>query len=241
MKNHWQKLLTLFLIAAVSSCSTSDSKTSGVIMPLKTGNHWTFVDSLFNTSGVFVGADTSTLSITGQKTVNYQSTPYDVFLWTWVDPHLAGFSWLAWYGDDGLYMLGGTSPKGDYVLCKSHEVQYPVNVNEQWDAYSISVSTFDSVFHIRDTVTMTCTSTNTPFPTPVQNFTCYTFQYTWIVPSKAVSPMASRSRYSKPGSANVPSVTTLYYAPDIGYVGLTDHENGILTYKKTLLSYAVNP
>lgn len=232
-----KKLILFFLIASITSCDEkTDSNVSGVIMPLKVGNYWTFVDSMFDDVGNFVSSDTSTLSITGKKSIEYQNVSYEVFFWTWTT-FGADHSWLTWNGLEGLYLFGGTSAKQDYILTKTLSIKYPANVNDQWEKYNVTYSSMDSSFRIYDTTTITCSSHNALLASPLGDLACYTYEY-----SEDFS--ATKQNYSGFRGANVrfmkrDAITTvrLYYIPDIGYAGLTDETDGIIAYKKTIIAY----
>lgn len=236
-----KKLLFFFSFLIVASCDdqTDDAASGSVIMPLKVGNYWTFVDSSFDDVGAFIEADTSTLSITGKKTIEYGGASYEVFLWTWIT-YGSDHSWLMGNGDGGLYLFGGTSPKGDYILTKSLSIKYPAETGDEWEEYNVMYSSLDSSFSISDTSLTSCTSTDAVLPSPLADFICYRYEYseTFDV-SKVMLNAAVGSGNQNAGFGKNRATTTvkLYYAPGIGYVGLVDEMDGIITYKKTIIAY----
>lgn len=231
-----KKVILFFLISIVTSCDEqTDSTVSGVIMPLKVGNYWTFVDSSFDDAGLFIEADTSTLSITGKKTIEYGGTSYEVFLWTWVT-YGSDHSWLAANSAGGLYIFGGTSAKGDFILTKSLSIKYPAEIGDEWAEYNVSYSSMDSSFFISDTTVTTCSSLDAAFASPIGNLSCYTYEYS---EDFGVSKVFSGFRGTHAGlmKGNAITTVTLFYIPDIGYVGLTDETGGVITHKKTIIEY----
>ncbi len=236
-----KKLMFFFSFLIVASCdeTTDDAVPGGVIMPLKVGNYWTYVDSSFDDAGVFIEADTSTLGITAKKTIEFGGLSYEVYLWTWIS-YGTDHSWLAWNGDGGLYIFGGTSPKGDYVLAKSLSIKYPADVNDQWEEYNVSYSSMDSTFWISDTSITTCSSQDAVLVSPMGNLTCYAYTYSEDFGMDKIvhSSILGHSRLSKPKAL---TTVTLYYVPDVGYVGLTDETNGIITFKKSVIDYHADP
>ncbi len=231
-----KKVILFFLISIVTSCDEqTDSTVSGAIMPLKVGNYWTFVDSSFDDAGLFIEADTSTLSITGKKTIEYGGTSYEVFLWTWVT-YGSDHSWLAANSAGGLYIFGGTSAKGDYILTKSLSIKYPAETGDEWAEYNVMYSSMDSSFRIEDTTVTKCSSVDAALASPIGNLSCYTYEYS---EDFGASKVFSGFRGTHAGlmKGNAITTVTLFYIPDIGYVGLTDETGGVITYKKTIIEY----
>jgi hypothetical protein len=233
-----KKLFLFFSFLIVASCDdqTDDAASGNVIMPLKVGNYWTFVDSSFDDTGVFIEADTSTLSITGKKTIAYQGQSYEVYLWTWTS-YGADHSWLVWNGEDGLYLFGGTSPKGDYVLTKSLSIKYPAETGDEWEEYNVMYSSLDSSFSISDTTVTACSSLDAALASPLGNLSCYTYEYSedFGAAKNIISGLCGTPAELLKGNAI--TTVTLFYIPDIGYVGLTDETGGVITYKKTIIGY----
>lgn len=232
-----KKSILLFLIVIITSCDDkTDSQVSGVIMPLKVGNYWTFVDSSFDDAGLFIEADTSTLSITGKKTIEYAGTLYEVYLWTWIT-YGADHSWLAWNGDDGLYLFGGTTTNQDYILTKTLSVKYPAEISDQWEKYNVTYSSMDSSFRISDTTVITCSSLDAILASPLGNLSCYTYEYSEDFGAAKNIFSGFRGTPVELMKGNAITTVTLFYIPDIGYVGLTDETGGVINYKKTIIGY----
>lgn len=232
-----KKFILFFSFLFIVSCDdqTDDGVSGGVIMPLKVGNYWTFVDSSFDDAGLFIEADTSTLSITGKKTIEYGGTSYEVFLWTWVT-YGSDHSWLAANSAGGLYIFGGTSAKGDYILTKSLSIKYPAETGDEWAEYNVRYSSMDSSFRIEDTTVTKCSSLDAALASPIGNLSCYTYEYS---EDFGASKIFSGFRGTHAGlmKGNAITTVTLFYIPDIGYVGLTDETGGVITYKKTIIEY----
>jgi hypothetical protein len=232
-----KKFILFFLISIVTSCDDqTDSTVSGVIMPLKVGNYWTFVDSSFDDAGLFIEADTSTLSITGKKTIEYGGASYEVYLWTWIT-YGSDHSWLAANGDGGLYIFGGTSVKGEYILTKSLSIKYPADSGDEWEEYNVMYSSMDSSFRISDTTVTTCSSLDAVLASPLGNLSCYTYEYSEDFGAAKNIFSGFRGTPAELMKRNAITTVTLFYIPDIGYVGLTDETNGVINYKKTIIGY----
>jgi hypothetical protein len=219
-------LSVLFLLIIIG-CKKDDSpsgpgSTTTVIVPLKNNNTWTFIDSTFNSLGTYVSKDTSLLGITGSQTITYLGQNLETFYWNWKDLHANKYNdirWLVRVESDGLNFYGGKSSKGTYVLGKTVSIKYPVNAGDTWTHYSY-LGKSDSTFYIGDTLQCTCLATEEVFHTAVGDFK-----------SVVVKQVSTKST----------GWVLLYYAPNVGYIGLKNYSSAnIVTFKKTLMAYSLN-
>lgn len=241
MRNY---LFTVLVLTVVVFCSCSKKNGQGpaymgnsVIMPLKVGNYWEFIDSAFSDKKV-VSVDTTRITITNSKNITYQGKSYHVFFWTWNVVGIQNMSMFVSNESDGLYFFGGTNGKEDFILTKSLNYKYPVKAGETWDCFNIGYFPFDSTFAILDTSQIECVSINTLFRTNAGEFTCFAY-HQQPSSSRTVSILFSGS----PGSGSPGNFAidfTAYLKPDLGYIGSVTKTNGVVTRKTTLLSYHLN-
>jgi hypothetical protein len=215
--------ILFFLIAVLLFSCKKDSEPETkqvLIQPLGVGYYWEFVDSTFSNIGDLTNVDTSRLSITGITNVTYKGESIDLYDWSWNTA--PNFMWLCNYDATGFYMYGGKTDNGTYIYEKSLNIKYPVKINEIWDHINYSHGQIgdSSFFYIYNTVYYTCLAVNEPFKTKLGSFDCYNYNYNYLTNGH-------------------PDQTYLYYAPNIGYVGMIEQENGITIYKKTLISYNI--
>jgi hypothetical protein len=232
------------LILAIALLCSCDKKNDGVpspighsvIIPLKVGNFWEFVDSAF-TAGEYSWSDTSRVTITDEKDVSLNGKTYHVFYWTWGMPSYDYCSYFVSNESDGFNMFGGTNGTDDFVLTRSLFYKYPVKAGDIWDFYDVMYGSY-ATFYLADTIQKQCTSKNAIFNTFVGSLSCIEYMQNGYY-SKSLFFLSGRM----PGSAKeLPSASELfiYYKPDLGYVGLVNKANGMVTYKKTLLTYHVD-
>ncbi len=218
-------LFALLLAACQKNTNPLDSTSNAAatIMPLVVGNQWTYIDSSFSSTGTLLLRDSSKLAITGTTTIQYGGASTQVYHWNWLNVRTGvadDWRWLTRVESDGRYMFGGMSSKGTFVLVKTLSEKFPVSVGESWQRYNIVART-DSTFRVQDTLLVRCTALDEPFNTLVGTLKCVVYYY-------QQRPVTSTA---------YPRDTWLYYAPNIGYVGLIGRENGVLVFKKTLISY----
>lgn len=229
------RIFTIFLLIFfifIFGCNKDDNSVnqvqnnSGVIMPLKVGNQWTYIDSSFAENGSLISTDSSRLGITGKTNIFYNGQSIEVFYWNWLNINNnqpEDFKWLARNETEGLYMYGGRYLDSNFVFQKTLDTKYPVNVGDTWERITYSfrrIITGDSSFYsfyISDTVLVTCISINQKFITAIGEFECYVYNYQRVI-------------------SNENDYIYLYYAKDVGYVGYQRKTNGILRRNKTLKS-----
>ncbi|NUN09757.1 MAG: hypothetical protein HUU54_11325 [Ignavibacteriaceae bacterium] len=224
MRLNYLAFLVLLSLLLISGCKDDDNpvnnSTPSVIMPLKIGNYWSYIDSTFNSDGSFQRVDSSKLGITGSSMLTYKGTNTEFFHWMWVN--IANntpthYKWLAKICDDGLSFYGGISAKGTYLFDKSINAKYPVTKNESWLHYNYSYFN-DSTFRQTDSVMYTCVATDSLIITGIGALKSVVYRY---------------------GSGSL--WTYLCYSPDIGYVAYFRYSNNILIFKKTLYAKTILP
>lgn len=220
--------ITIVLTVLMVGCEKEENpvdpgeRKTDVVMPLAVGNYWSYTDSIFNTNGGFIARDSSRLVITGSASVQAQGAPAEVYFWNWMNLRTGvadDWKWLTRNEPDGRYMYGGVSSKGTTVLGKYLAEKFPVTAGTTWQRVNI-VARQDSTFALGDTVQMRCNSVDEPFPTPAGSFKCIVYYY------QQTSGTAVRE-------------TWLYFAPNVGYVGLVGRLNGITTFRKSLSAYQI--
>ncbi|MEI6682277.1 MAG: hypothetical protein WCO44_06600 [Bacteroidota bacterium] len=233
--------LFLTLMIMISSCkknseqtSTSSGGTSSMLIPLKTGNYWEFIDSSFN-NGVFTYADTSRLTITGTKHVSYQGKDYTVWFWSW-NNQAQSPCWFVNNESDGLHFYGGKLDSVDYFLTKQLSYKFPVQAGETWKQVSVTYS--GTKFYLGDTLPTHCLATSYPFKTKAGVLSCIEFQY--IRPAIKKNTIAGLQFTGIDQGSSMATEVTLFYKPDMGYVGYIGKVNGLITFTKTLSSCKLN-
>jgi len=233
-----KSILILLIVSSFCSCSKkSEQSNNSVIIPLKVGNYWEFIDSSFNNS-VFTYSDTSRLTISGSQTISFNGTNYQVFLWTWNIPYFQNSSYFVSNESNGLYIYGGTNGHRDFVLSKSLSNKFPVNAGELWYHSELGYKGIDSSIYIIDTVQVQCISINSAFNSKKGIINCYSYQFIRTIPRSLRPILAELSGFKDTGDFS--TVNTTYFNPNIGYIGSIQTINGIITFKKTLLSYHLN-
>lgn len=222
----------VFLLLFVLGCQKNETPVgneenqTAVLVPLAVGNQWSFIDSTFSAAnGAFVGRDSSRLGITGSTSIQHQGASVEVFYWNWANPRTGvayDYKWLTRNEPDGRYLYGGQSSKGTYVLGKFLSERHPVTAGQTWQNIRIVYRSSDSTFAVGDTVQMSCRAVDEQFTTLVETFKCVVYSYQQTVTTTGGTTIRE---------------TCVYYAPNIGYVGLVGYTNGVRDFKKTLSSY----
>ncbi|GAB4126979.1 MAG: hypothetical protein Fur0015_00560 [Ignavibacteriales bacterium] len=200
-----------------------DNNTTDNIMPFKVGNFWNYVDSSFADDGTFLNEDYSKLGISGKETINYKGKQIEMYYWNWYDMNTyepRESKWLVTNESTGIYFYGGKYYNKNFVFEKSLSIKFPVVAGESWQKINYSSYSSDSTFKVSDTVTISCVSVSEKFQTDAGNLDCYVYHY------------PSNSLYG-------PSDTYIYYAVNVGYVGLIMKYNGQVVYKKKMTNYSL--
>ena len=205
-----------------SGSITKYNSGADVICPLYVGISWTYIDSTFNSSGVFTSRDSSRLGIIGKGTYNYQGQNIELFYWNWINiktnkPNTISF--LIRNDNDGLNIYGGYFRNQPSDLVKSLGNKFPANTGDTWNSPRWTFTPSDSAFHIPDTLKYTCLATGEIFNTPAGNYSCYVYTY--------------QRKYTL-NNQPMTDDTYTYYAKNKGYIGLVGKTNGVLRFKKVL-------
>jgi hypothetical protein len=191
-----------------------------VILPLTVGNQWIYIDSVFSAKGSFESVDTVKLGISGKTNIVYQGKNVEVFYWNWYDGNQPDeVKWLCRNEEGGCYGYGLKLANSKLVLGKSQWLKYPASAGDSWKV--ITYSKTDTTDYAPDTVIYSCRSINEKFKTVKGEMECYDYY--------------SRSTYD--GQVNE---QYMYFAKNIGYVGLISKIDGIIRDKYVLLSSTVS-
>jgi hypothetical protein len=163
------------------------------LMPLSVGNKWRYL------SGHLGSPDTTIFEITREVTVTIASMAHRAFAYTYSlqGSSQTGIQFLLWNGSDGLYWLGGISPR-DSLFAKILGYKYPANAGESWLVPIIAYSESNNRFYVRDTLKFELVGTNEEFETPSGKFDCYVYKYS-RKPSNDVSERWDYYDYFSPG------------------------------------------
>lgn len=186
------------------------------LVPLAVGNRWTYIDSSFSNGQV--STFNTVLGISGTSNIQYQSQPYTVYHWNWLNPvtlEPGKIAWLMANGPEGVYDFGGRTAQGDTVMAKNLYVKFPARLGETWKR--VEILNAGSYIILGDTLVVTVVSTNEVLDTPAGKIRCYVYS-------------------SQRGSLNVLE----YYSVNMGYVALIQMFNGTITFKKVLSSYQIH-
>lgn len=221
-------ILLLTALLLINGCSEDDvvvpdSQYTDTIMPLAVDNFWTYADTTYNeTNGIEAF---SKIGITGYRRITYDNERFFVFLWTGFDmpedtPRLR--SNLVNNEAQGLFYYGQQIDSQTTELNRRLFVKYPAEEGDEW------IFTNDT--------SIRCISVSTPFLTPLGIFDSYVYE--------TASNEGTRFFSSLIGIEETPSlrnneVTHLYYAPEVGYVGMTRSIDDEITFRRTLIGYYV--
>jgi len=223
------QLLFLLVLLLFSGCRDENpvdpnEESIDVIMPLKVGNLWTYVDSTFDKNGALVFVDSIKLGVTGKTNINYEGENIELFYWSWIigktgTPY--GYHRLARNEIDGLSFFGERILDENFVQGKSLEIKYPVAVGDTWEVEFFLSSSEDSSFSTGNSVFVTCKSINEKFLTNLGEMECYVYLF-------------QKSRNNEEDSFS------LYFNKNLGYVGGFSGVNETGKSKRTLKSFASN-
>ena len=215
-------ILMVSLSIAMLNCSDEDSPveiTPGkqAILPLKVGNTWTYVDSVY-LSGSQPGAYNSTMTVTGQTTVTIDTTHYDVFELMMFDS-LYMESTVLYMQNDALGLWNyGVACLTDTLMAPIFYAQYPVSIGSRFGKIFLICALGNPTGMGPGEVV--CTHTDTLYTTPAGTFSCIRYHEYYDMPVFGVFDIY------------------LYMAPGVGIVGQEMYtDNGDM--KKRLSSYTL--
>lgn len=216
-------IVSIFIVLSCKKADDESEIAQDTIQPLGVGYYWEYIDSTFSETGLLVNVDTSRLGITGKSVINYKEEELELFYWNWYDNDLQeyrNFKFICNNGEEGFYFYGGMTDEKTYILGKTLNIKYPVKINDSWNRveYVYTERSDSSYFFISDTITIVCDAVNELFMTATGGLNCYRYHNTQEM------------------GEDVEDIY-FYQALDIGYVGYVRKWNGVIRYKKTLLSY----
>ncbi len=193
------------------------------IMPLAEGNYWVYEDSIF-VNGSHTHTEHSKIAITGSSTISHQGKKIIVYYWNWFEmpedkPQIRKS--LVRNEPEGLFYYGQKIGSTYSNISKTLFIKYPVDEGEEW-AY-------------KSGVIIKCVSSAKEFETKAGVFNVYKH--------KVVNPtaMGDMLAFTPETVANTRGETIqyLYYAPEIGYIGMKNIQNGEVILKRSLLEFSV--
>jgi len=163
-------LLSIALIALMPSCEkeTNEPLKINVLMPLSTGNSWTYKGTRLGSSEKI---DTMVTSIGEKITIKGQTG----FLFPQGEmPHHTVFLGIN-DAEGNLKSIGGFSDVDTLIV---PSIQYKINAakGEKWEFTSVSVTYNEGTFD-QDVLTIECLSTDTLVTTPLGTFHCKLFEH----------------------------------------------------------------
>ncbi|MFC0878989.1 hypothetical protein ACE01N_20510 [Saccharicrinis sp. FJH2] len=217
-----KKLLYLLLASFfIYSCEKDESEAKDefdkLIQPLEIGYSWTFIDSTFTNEGTLTKVDTSTVSVIGSEIANYDGKEIELFYWKW---DFYDRIWLKANEEGNNYIYGLREDDKSYLITKSLNHPYPLDIGDTWSKYNFRLQEEnDTIFGvISDTTETECKYKDYFFNTMIGDLECVVSFYTRQIDNDL-------------------SEKFIYYSPNIGYVGLENKVNSIVTFKKTLMNY----
>jgi hypothetical protein len=186
---------TLLVLAVLQAPSCHDSSnpinpnpepdpgpnpTSIGILPLKVGYYWKYNQYSLTDSGTIEGPATPTSFKISQFSVDPASVNGDtLFHWVYVDAHTGQADEIEWFFrnyEDGLYLLGGSSPS-DTAYTRVQYLKYPIAKEYEWNVPHFTFNLMNQKFEIADSENYRCTDTRASFETPLGTFYCTVYNH----------------------------------------------------------------
>jgi hypothetical protein len=180
------------------------------------------------------------VSITGSKVISVAGVSHTVFLWTLTRNGYQGAS-CSWFAEnlaDGLNFFGGTNGQQDFIFSNVLEWKYPVVAGDSWTCADINFTATDSTFYQGLALERSCISPNSLFNTPAGAFNCIEYKYNLNFPQK--TGMTSSGIFEPAGTGLYPDFESVFFKPDLGYLGFIIKDNGVMTAKRYLVSWHLN-
>ena len=198
---------TLLTIITVSftSCEKENIETnSQFLIPLKTGNKWTYENHYGSSLGSLVHEVGEFVDIKGYKGYKISSG---------IGPHNS--TYLVNNDDNGNYMSVGVYSDVDSLFSPSINYKFNAQKGESWNYEIIYEVNFTGVFG-KNLIKVYCINTDTMITTPKGTFKCMTFEY---------SPNSGVDVFRDFVSVSIGTVKSEHYANDnlISYKTLTDY------------------
>jgi hypothetical protein len=203
--------LFAFMLILLVSCEKEEPATSvDLLMPINTGNSWTFKQTYYNWDGVHI--DTSKLEI-GEKVIIEGVTCYASIS---DSPNNAKF--IVGNDETGNFVSYGGISDVDSVFLPSIEFKRDALVGDTWNYTSISLN-WDAGTFDQDIVPVKCISVDTLITTPKGSFHCKGYE---------------ESMYSGE------TIFRYYLALNLGIVRMEQYENGRPFSYGVLIDYHLN-
>lgn len=220
----------LFSVLSIPGCNNSNPVNSeepppGVLVPLAVGNYWAYELAYYINGQPNGLTDTSTVRIIADTNLTYEGITHKATVRDLLHNKsntISEAKWFEWYGEDGLYILGGFSDT-DTLITKFLELKYPVNVCESWEVPRLVYHVGFKKFMFTDTLTYTCVAKDSLFETSNESFNSYVFHYKRRIQEDV---LAISDFY-------------LFYTPALGLVGLERKDWGVLKERLSLYDYKV--
>lgn len=206
----FQTLFASMLILLISCEKEEQVKSVDLLMPINTGNSWTFRHTYYNGNEETV--DTSKLEI-GEKVTIEGITCYASVS---DSPNNAKF--IVGNDETGNFVSYGGISDVDSVFIPSIEFKRDALLGDEWNYTSISLS-WDEGFFDQDIIPVKCISVDTLITTPKGSFHCKGFE---------------ESRYSGE------DIFRYYLALNLGIVRMEHYESGRLFSFDVLIDYHLN-
>jgi hypothetical protein len=142
------------------------------IFPVESGNSWTYIDS-FISEGCWL-FDTSVLNVGEKRTIN-GVTGYLFTGGSHANPYQCVE--MAVNDEDGNFIYLGGFSSIDTLILSSMMLKNNAMLNEKWTYYQVECSPDYGLFHINDTVEITCIQKDTIINTIKGDFVCDVYTY----------------------------------------------------------------
>jgi hypothetical protein len=202
-------ILLISIAFIIISCSKHEDKPAVVaIIPLQTGNTWTYADSTFHTT--YLTAGTSVLSVGDY--VNIKGT--GGFKMYSIDNSFH-ITFLADIDDQGNFILVGGYSDKDTLLTLTYQYIKSAQKGSKWTYQELSVNPETGIFESQP-VAMNCVNADTTIHTPKGDFKCKVYSYT---PDEGRDVMYN------------------YISEGVGVIKTTHYEDNRLFNTSTLIDY----
>lgn len=183
-------LKMLLLAALIVSCNNSNEpvipKEDVPLMPLKIGNHWTYLGYYLTEDGTvdypeylenyafgYKISDTLSINIEGKKYCTYKLAQYDP-----QTNYVSSDAKLIYNNALSLYYAGNFKANKVSLTFNDMVFKYPVKKNDSYKAHTFYYNTYGNYLRIPDTLTTdyVCVSIDSLFTTPIGEFKCVVYK-----------------------------------------------------------------
>lgn len=205
----------LFLFFGCKDETVQPSLSSGTIQPLKVGNSWAYIDTVF---GPAVSVDTTIITVENKFNLTGAVNENDVYTWKVT----SGGNWIRTNfiktDSKGLWHYGEVNG-ADTLYAKKQWVMYPVKLGDSFSEPRYVYDSRKNTYQYSDTWNWRCVSLQTEITLSIgKKIKCIVFQ----------------------AETGPNTETLLYYSPDIGYAGWRIVVSGKTVFVQTLQGYNLN-